>query len=84
MTADVLLRADDLVRSFPVRGLAWHGRRPIVRALNEIGYDGPLAVDWRDDGMEREYAAAEACRFVQSLGFPAPESARSRAAFRGV
>ena len=29
MTADVLLRADDLVRSFPVRGLAWHGRRPL-------------------------------------------------------
>ena len=36
MTADVLLRADDLVRSFPVRGLAWHGRRPIVRALNGV------------------------------------------------
>ncbi len=36
MTTDVLLRADDLVRSFPVRGLGWHGRRPVVRALNGV------------------------------------------------
>ena len=36
MMADALLRADDLVRSFPVRGLAWHGRRPVVRALNGV------------------------------------------------
>ena len=36
MTTEVLLRADDLVRSFPVRGLSWHGRRPVVRALNGV------------------------------------------------
>jgi oligopeptide transport system ATP-binding protein len=36
MTADVLLRADDLVRSFPARGLSWHGRRSVVRALNGV------------------------------------------------
>jgi oligopeptide/dipeptide ABC transporter ATP-binding protein len=36
MTADMLLRADDLMRSFPVRGLAWRSRRPIVRALNGV------------------------------------------------
>jgi len=36
MTADALLRADDLVRSFPVRGLAWRGRRPVIRALNGV------------------------------------------------
>jgi oligopeptide/dipeptide ABC transporter ATP-binding protein len=36
MTADVLLRADDLMRSFPVRGLAWHRRRPVIRALNGV------------------------------------------------
>ena len=27
MMADALLRADDLVRSFPVRGIAWRGKR---------------------------------------------------------
>ena len=31
-----LLRAEDLVRSFRVRGIAWHGRRPVVRALNGV------------------------------------------------
>ena len=36
MTTDVLLRADDLVRSFSARGLSWHGRRPVVRALNGV------------------------------------------------
>ena len=33
---DVLLRADDLVRSFPIRGIAWHGKRAEVRALNGV------------------------------------------------
>jgi oligopeptide/dipeptide ABC transporter ATP-binding protein len=36
MTTDVLLRADDLVRSFPAGGLSWHGRRSVVRALNGV------------------------------------------------
>jgi oligopeptide/dipeptide ABC transporter ATP-binding protein len=36
MTTDVLLRADELVRSFPMRGIVWHGRRPAVRALNGV------------------------------------------------
>jgi oligopeptide/dipeptide ABC transporter ATP-binding protein len=36
MTTNVLLRADDLVRSFPAGGLSWHGRRSVVRALNGV------------------------------------------------
>jgi oligopeptide/dipeptide ABC transporter ATP-binding protein len=36
MMAETLLRADDLMRSFPVRGIAWRGRRPVVRALNGV------------------------------------------------
>ena len=36
MMAEALLRADDLVRSFPVRGIAWHGKRAVVRALNGV------------------------------------------------
>ena len=42
----------------------------IIRALNAIGYDGPLSVEWEDAGMDREFGAAEGYRFVKSLGFP--------------
>ena len=37
----------------------------IARALNSIGYEGPLSVEWEDPGMDREYGAAEAARFVK-------------------
>jgi sugar phosphate isomerase/epimerase len=50
-------------------GIDWPG---LVRVLNEIGYDGPLAVDWHDPGMDREYGAADACRFVKAIDLPAP------------
>lgn len=42
----------------------------IIRALNRIGYKGPLSVEWEDNGMERERGAAEACAFVKSVDFP--------------
>ncbi|MBN2288784.1 MAG: sugar phosphate isomerase/epimerase, partial [Candidatus Glassbacteria bacterium] len=42
----------------------------IIRALNEIGYDGPLSVEWEDAAMDREHGAAEACAFVRDLDFP--------------
>jgi sugar phosphate isomerase/epimerase len=45
----------------------------IVRALNQIGYRGPLSVEWEDDGMDRDHGAAEACEFVRALDFtPSP------------
>jgi sugar phosphate isomerase/epimerase len=37
----------------------------IVRTLNEIGYDGPLSVEWEDSGMHREHGAAEAVNVVR-------------------
>ncbi|HEX4128660.1 MAG TPA: sugar phosphate isomerase/epimerase [Pirellulales bacterium] len=43
----------------------------IIRALNAIGYDGPLSVEWEDPGMDREAGAREACEFVKRLDFPA-------------
>jgi sugar phosphate isomerase/epimerase len=61
-------------------GIDWER---VIRALNEIGYDGPLAVDWRDSGLPRDFGAEEACKFVKQLDFPAAPS-RSRHAFRGV
>ena len=42
----------------------------IIRALNRIGYTGPLSVEWEDGGMNREHGAEEACDFVRSIDFP--------------
>ena len=50
-------------------GLDWEG---IIRALNEIGYDGALTVEFQDAGMNREFGAEEACRFVKRLDFEPP------------
>ncbi|MGB9624934.1 MAG: sugar phosphate isomerase/epimerase family protein [Phycisphaerae bacterium] len=52
----------------------------IIRALNEINYQGPLSVEWEDGGMDREHGAAEACEFVRKLDF-APSARAFDAAF---
>jgi len=41
----------------------------IIRALNDIGYQGPLSVEWEDSRMDREHGAREACAFVKRLDF---------------
>jgi sugar phosphate isomerase/epimerase len=41
----------------------------IIRALNHIGYKGPLSVEWEDMGMDREFGATEACAFVKKINF---------------
>jgi sugar phosphate isomerase/epimerase len=41
----------------------------IIRALNDIGYKGPLSVEWEDSGMNREAGATEACQFVKNVDF---------------
>jgi sugar phosphate isomerase/epimerase len=41
----------------------------IIRALNQIGYNGPLSVEWEDSGMDREHGAREAADFVKKLDF---------------
>jgi sugar phosphate isomerase/epimerase len=48
----------------------------ILRALNDVGYQGPLSVEWEDSGMDRDHGAREACDFVKKLDFKA-----SRVAF---
>lgn len=47
----------------------------IVRKLNRIGYDGPLSVEWEDNGMDREFGAKEACEIVRKNDFPASDVA---------
>lgn len=41
----------------------------IIRALNAINYQGPLSIEWEDSGMNREFGAAEACRFTKNMNF---------------
>ncbi len=47
----------------------------IIVALNDIGYNGPLSVEWEDSRMDREFGAAEACDFVRSVDFPSSQIA---------
>lgn len=44
---------------------------PIVRALNSIGYQGPLSIEWEDSGMDREFGAQEALAVVRKNDFTA-------------
>lgn len=49
-----------------------HGKinfEEIIRALNHIGYQGPLSVEWEDSAMDREQGASESCRFVHTVDF---------------
>jgi sugar phosphate isomerase/epimerase len=41
----------------------------IIAALNDIGYAGPLSVEWEDARMDRVHGAAESCEFVRRLDF---------------
>ena len=37
----------------------------MIRALNRIGYNGPLSIEWEDSGMNRIAGATEAVQFVR-------------------
>lgn len=52
----------------------------IIRALNDIGYHGPLSVEWEDSGMDRDHGAREACQYVRRMDF-APSQVAFDAAF---
>ncbi len=47
-----------------------------LRALNRIGYGGPLSIEWEDSGMDREWGARDALAFTRRIDF-----APSRVAF---
>jgi len=48
----------------------------MFRALNRIGYEGPLSIEWEDSGMDRDWGAA------RRAGLRAPH--RLRAVLGGV
>lgn len=52
----------------------------IIRALNRIGYNGVLSVEWEDSGMDRERGAWESCEYVRSIDFE-PSAVAFDAAF---
>lgn len=54
----------------------------IIRALNHVGYAGPLSVEWEDNAMDREFGAAESCRYVRELQFPPSAAASFEDAFK--
>jgi sugar phosphate isomerase/epimerase len=55
-----------------------HGDVPweaCFRALNHIGYTGPVSVEWEDAGMDRLRGAPEALAFVRSHQWDPPQAA---------
>jgi len=47
----------------------------LIRALNRIGYSGPLSIEWEDSGMDREWGAQDALAFVRRTDFKPSEVA---------
>ena len=41
----------------------------IIRALNRVGYPGPLSIEWEDSGMDREWGAPEALAMIRKQDF---------------
>jgi sugar phosphate isomerase/epimerase len=52
----------------------------IIRALNRIGYNGPLSIEWEDSGMDRDWGAPEALEMIRSQDFT-PSTVAFDAAF---
>ncbi|WP_370023190.1 sugar phosphate isomerase/epimerase family protein [Planotetraspora sp. GP83] len=51
------------------------------RALNAIGYDGPISIEWEDAGMDRLLGAPESLRYIRALNAIIPPTAAFDAAF---
>ncbi|MDC7245892.1 MAG: sugar phosphate isomerase/epimerase [Sphaerochaetaceae bacterium] len=41
----------------------------IIREANNAQYEGPLSVEWEDNGMDRLFGAKEALKFVHTIDF---------------
>ena len=55
----------------------------VFRALNAIGYQGPLSIEWEDSGMDREQGAPEALAFVRRTDLSASQIAFDAAFTQG-
>lgn len=45
----------------------------LIRALNRVGYDGPLSIEWEDTVMDRMHGAPEALETIRAADFPASD-----------
>jgi len=52
----------------------------IIVALNDVGYQGPLSIEWEDSRMNREHGAKEACEYIKRADF-APSKVAFDSAF---
>ncbi len=52
----------------------------LFRALNRIGYNGPLSVEWEDSGMDRDWGGPDALAMIRRTDF-APSELAFDAAF---
>jgi sugar phosphate isomerase/epimerase len=52
----------------------------VIVALNDVGYVGPLSVEWEDSRMDRIHGATESAAFCRRLDFP-PSAGAFDAAF---
>ncbi len=52
----------------------------VIVALNDIGYSGPLSIEWEDGRMDRIHGGTEACAFTRAVDF-APSKVAFDAAF---
>jgi sugar phosphate isomerase/epimerase len=82
LTGRTSILASHLASGHPDRGWDFvsvgHGDvpfEPIIRALNDIGYEGPLSVEWEDSNMDREFGAADAVQYLRRLSFDPPGAA---------
>jgi sugar phosphate isomerase/epimerase len=55
----------------------------VFRALNDIGYQGPLSVEWEDSGMNREQGGRESVELVKRLDLTPSDVAFDAAFQRG-
>ncbi len=51
------------------------------RALNAIGYDGPISIEWEDAGMDRLDGAPQSLAYIRALNAITPPAAAFDAAF---
>lgn len=69
-----MLPAGDVRRGWDFRSvgrghITWEA---IIRALNRIGYEGPLSVECEDPDMSREHSARESLAYIRRLDFARP------------
>ena len=51
----------------------------IIRELNQMGYQGPLSIEWEDSGMDRIQGATESYEYTKKIDFDKSDAAFDKA-----